>query len=307
MDIRAWQPGDEAAILSLFETVFGKPMTEAFWRWRYLDHPAGGPMIALVWDGDRLAAHYAASHAPLMIEGRPTAAALSMTTMTHPDYRGQGLFERSASVLYEQIGAAGVDVIWGFPNRNSNVPFRRKLNWDSIADIPVLTCDLRTLPPQKPSELVEVSKIDPRFDFVCDNTDGWRGDHRAAYLSWRIDRNPINTYIILTLPSSDGLDGYAILKPYGDTDLDLVALAALDERAFPQLIAGVLAAGSARGAQKVNCWSLPQDPTRIPLERAGFQATTPVTYFGARSLGGSQLRLDDARRWRIAMLDSDIY
>lgn len=307
MDIRAWRPGDEVAILDLFGIVFGKSMTESFWRWRYLDHPAGGPMIALVWDGDRLAAHYAASHAPLVIDGTPTKAALSMTTMTHPDYRGQGLFERSASVLYDQISAVGVEVVWGFPNRNSNVPFRRKLNWDAIADIPVLTCDLRTVPSHKSSELVEVPAIDPRFDLVAGNTEGWRGDHRASYLAWRIDRNPVNTYIILTLPASAGLDGYAILKPYGAADLDLVALAATDDRAFPQLISGVLAAAASRGAQRVNCWSLPQDPTRLPLERAGFQATAPVTYFGARGLGGSQLRLDDARRWRIAMLDSDIY
>lgn len=307
MDIRPWQPGDEIAIMGLFETVFGKPMTEAFWRWRYLDHPAGGPMIALAWDGDRLAAHYAASHAPLVIDGATTAAALSMTTMTHPDYRGQGLFERSASVLYEQMAAAGVEVVWGFPNRNSNVPFRRKLAWSAIADIPVLACELRPNHGAASNTLVEVAAIDTRFDLKRQDHEGLHGDHRAAYLSWRIDRNPANRYVILTLPASQDLDGYAILKPYGETEFDLVALAAADDRAYPELISGVLATAAARGAQRVNCWSLPHDPARNPLERAGFQATAPVTYFGGRTLGGAAVELNDPRRWRIAMIDSDIY
>ena len=230
-----------------------------------------------------------------------------MTTMTHPDYRGQGLFERCASALYEQIAAAGVEVVWGFPNRNSNVPFRRKLQWSAVADIPVLACDLRPGQPVAQSSLVEVSAIDARFNLRNAPMAKLQGDHCAEFLSWRIDRNPSNTYVILTLPASDGLDGYAILKPYGETDFDLVAMAAVEDDVYSELIMGVLRAAQSRGARRVSCWSLPQDPTRIALERAGFQATAPVTYLGARVLGGADLQVDDARRWRIAMIDSDVY
>ena len=307
MEIRLWQPGDEAAILDLFGVVFGKTMTEAFWRWRYLDHPAGGPLIALAWDGDRLAAHYAASRAPLLVEGAPRSAALSMTTMTHPDYRGKGLFERSATVLYDHMAEAGIEVVWGFPNRNSNVPFRRKLQWSAIADIPVLTCEIvpGRAAPQTP--LVEVAQIDARFDLKNISVPSIQADHSADVLHWRIDCHPDNSYLVLTLPNSVGLDGYVILKPYGAAEYDLVVMAATDDSAYPDLIEGALAAAKARGAQRVNCWSLPQDPARIALERAGFQAAAPVTYFGARGLSGKDLLLDDARRWRIAMIDSDIY
>lgn len=307
MEIRAWQPGDETAILDLFNTTFGKPMSEAFWRWRYMDHPSGGPMVSLAWDGDRLAAHYAASHAPLVVNGIATPAGLSMTTMTHPDYRGQGLFERSAAALYDQMSGAGARVVWGFPNRNSNVPFRRKLKWSAIADIPTLSCEVPQGRPRLAQPLVQAEKIDGSFDFARPGFDGLQGDRRSEILAWRIDRNPVNRYVILTLPKPGGMDGYAILKPYGETDIDLVALEVADDRAYPDLIAGVLDAAAARGARKVNCWSLPCDPARVPYERAGFQATAPVTYFGAMALNGAVAHLDDPRRWRIAMIDSDIY
>ena len=307
MDIRAWQPGDEAAILTLFKVVFGTSMSEDFWRWRYLDHPAGGPLIVLAWDGDRLAAHYAACRAPLLVDGTSRPAALSMTTMTHPDYRGQGLFERTASLLYEQMAEEKSYAIWGFPNRNSNIPFRQKLDWSAVADIPVMARDIRPDEAFRQDLLVEAPRIDARFDAVRPQEEGLQGDRRAELLSWRIDRNPVNRYLILTLPGSEGLDGYAILKPYGEAEFDLVLMAANDSRAYPDLIAGSLAAAQARGARRVNCWCLPQDPARIPLERAGFGAAAPITYFGGRVLSGSGEGFDDPRRWRIAMIDSDIY
>lgn len=307
MEIRAWQPGDEAAILMLFETVFGTPMSKEFWQWRYLEHPAGSPLIALAWDGDRLAAHYGACRAPLLVDGQSRPAALSMTTMTHPDYRGQGLLERVALALYEQSASDDLYAVWGFPNRNVNVPRRRKLGWSAIADIPVMTRDIRPGESFSQGSLIESARIDSRFDTVLPQYQGLQGDRRAEFLSWRIDRNPANRYQILTLPASGGLDGYAILKPYGETEFDLVLMAANDEKAYPDLIVGSLAAAEARGARRVNCWSLPQDPTRIHLERAGFQATSPVTYFGGRVLSGNKAGFDDPRRWRIAMIDSDVY
>lgn len=307
LDIRPWQPGDETAILDLFQTTFGSRMSLDFWKWRYLDHPAGGPLIMLAWDGDRLAAHYAASRAPLVVNGETRPAALSMTTMTHADYRGQGLFEQTASALYGQMADEGLFAVWGFPNRNSNPSFRRKLGWDAIADISVMSRDLRDGETFPDSSLTEVSHIDSRFDTVRPPTVGLRGAHGSRLLSWRIDRNPANRYLKLVLPSGDGLDGYAILKSYKETEFDLVLLAATDAKAYPDLIAGCLSAVQARGGKRLNCWCLPQDEARLPLERQGFQAVSPVTYFGGRVLTGEGPAFDDVRGWRISMIDSDIY
>ena len=100
MELRPYAPGDEVAILRLFERSFGKPLSEAFWRWRFMDDPHGGPLIELAWDGHILAGHYAVSPMTVAIEGERCLASLSMTTMTDPDYRGQGLFGQLATRLY---------------------------------------------------------------------------------------------------------------------------------------------------------------------------------------------------------------
>ena len=53
-DIRTWQPGDEIAILELFEQSYGRELPLQFWNWRFKDHPSGGPLIMLAFDDEKL-------------------------------------------------------------------------------------------------------------------------------------------------------------------------------------------------------------------------------------------------------------
>src|SRR5687768_11472136 len=97
LDIRPYQPGDEAAILALFaEAHPGRTMTPAEWNWRYRSNPAGQGCIMLAWDGPRLVAHYATMSRNVLCDGKPTRTELSVNTMTAPSHRGQRLFQRLA-------------------------------------------------------------------------------------------------------------------------------------------------------------------------------------------------------------------
>ena len=307
MDIRPWKPGDETAIRALFGEVFGSPMSEAFWNWRYRDHPAGPPMIMLAWDGDRLAAHYAASYAPLLIEGEPRLSALSMTTMTHADYRGQRLFEKTASALYEDISARGIASVWGFPSRSSNIPFRGKLGWAGIADIPLLS---RALTPEEDFStegVTEVERLGPDFSAAPRMPAQISADRRSDYLAWRIDQNPVYRYIRLALTEAGDCAGYAVLKHWKDGEFDLVLLEAADAGSCGRLVQACLATVQARGGQRLNCWSLAHRSERIVLERAGFLPLGMVTNFGGRSFTPGHHSFAQMRSWKLDMIDSDLY
>ncbi|URK88651.1 GNAT family N-acetyltransferase [Rhizobium sp. RCAM05350] len=89
LEYKAYNDGDERKILDLFKVTFGVDLPLSFWRWRQLDNPAGGPWTETVWDGDRLAGHYAVAAAKMSINGEAVPACLSMTTMVHPDYRAR--------------------------------------------------------------------------------------------------------------------------------------------------------------------------------------------------------------------------
>ena len=93
MEIQMYQAGDEFAIVDLFETVFQRPWSLEQWKWRFGNNPAGNHKIALMWDKKVLAGHYAVSPVNMYLNESPLKTALSLTTMTHPDYGGRGVFK----------------------------------------------------------------------------------------------------------------------------------------------------------------------------------------------------------------------
>ena len=304
MDIRPWKPGDESAIRALFEAVFATPMSEAFWNWRYRDHPAGPPMIMLAWQGDRLAAHYAASYAPVLIEGEPQLSALSMTTMTHEDFRGQGLLERTGLALYEEQRQRGLIGCWGFPNRNVNVARRGKLGWQGIADVPVLQRRISAEEPFAAIAIRQTDRVPAQYDSLPRASAPVRADRARAFHLWRTDANPQSRYSHLTLADDSG---YALIKPWKDGAYDLVLLEAGDPASLRQLIQACLASVQALGGTLLNAWSLAHRPERVALERAGFLPTGMVTNFGGRSFTPGAPHLTTAGNWKLDMLDSDLY
>lgn len=308
LDIRPYRPGDEKAILDLFAICFQRPMSEAFWRWRFLDNPSGAqPMIELAWAGDTLAAHYAVSPVRLMVDGREVLSALSMTTMTHPAHRGKGLFTTLALRLYERMSREGYGAVWGFPNAQSHRGFVRDLGWEDLLEIPTL----RLPGPARGGgeALAPLDADDTRLD------DLWRETRSAtgvevvrdgAHLRWRLGRHPENSYVLRGVQDGRDLRAYVVYKRYG-SELDVLELRSIDDNdARRRLVGGLLQEAALAGASAVNCWLPLRHPLHGDLEKAGFGLTSPVTYMGARSLGGCT-GLDDPRAWSYAMMDSDVY
>jgi predicted N-acetyltransferase YhbS len=304
MELRPYIPGDEAAILRLFERSFGKPLSEAFWRWRFLDDPHGDPLIELAWDGDILAGHYAVSPTTIAIEGERRPASLSMTTMTDPDYRGKGLFGQLATRLYERLTELEHAAVFGFPNTSSHRGFIRDLGWEDVHEIPMLRLDLASAKPLDGEGTRVVTQLDATFDALFERCRrlrpviGWRD---ARHLAWRYLAHPTNDYTIVAVPT-----GYAVSKRIGE-DLDIVDLLVVDEDAHQlrALLGGVLAASP--GARAVNLWMPLASPLHLELERIGFVPGAPTTYFGVRALAPLSVDLGDVRTWYYTMGDSDVF
>ncbi|WP_416799349.1 GNAT family N-acetyltransferase [Ciceribacter azotifigens] len=312
IEFRPYKDGDELAITELFAKVFGRPMSTSYWRWRFLQHPSSDPMIMLAFDGETLVGNYAASQAPLSLAGEVFPACLSMTTMTHPDWRGQKLFERTAEALYETLPSRGKFAIYGFPNSVSHTLFRSKVGWADYCDVATLVLETDKLfkLPIADSAVKQVENVDERFGLF--NAKVAAGlpivAHRSTeILSWRVDRNPDNTYARFVLEEGDEIAGYAITKAYGTEMLDLVELRCADTAVTRALINAVTAHAVAENRTRIATWCLPMDVHRVPLEMAGFNATAPVTYFGGRTFTTLPADLTDSRLWRLSMLDSDLY
>ena len=218
MEIRDYRTGDENKILELFEMVFKQKMTMSYWKWRFEDNPAGKHLIKLMWDNEILIGHYAVSPVWLNIENTKMLSALSMTTMTHPDYGGLGVFGSLSNALYKKLEEElDVKAIWGFPNNNSHYGFIKNLKWNDLGQISHLALPSSKLTGSLNDNIamfthfgVEhgnlISKVTSQFKVAVLRD--------KLYLNWRYVQNPSVPYDKFEYRQNGSLLGFVVLKKY---------------------------------------------------------------------------------------------
>ncbi|CDH43916.1 GNAT family N-acetyltransferase [Candidatus Contendibacter odensensis] len=124
---RDYRPGDETAIAALFGTVFGQPLTENQWRWKYTGTGIRPPLARLAFDHTgRLVGHAGAISLRGWRQGQPLPFLQICDVMVHPDARGQlgqrNLFTVLARELLSSLAERWPEALaYGFPGRR---PFR---------------------------------------------------------------------------------------------------------------------------------------------------------------------------------------
>jgi hypothetical protein len=132
--LERYRQGDERGILELFAAVFGKTRSSEHWIWQFRDNPYGGPFVSVAKTAgaDRIVASYSVMPIQLNYLGRAIPACQSVDTAVHPDFRGQKMFEKTASDCYAWCAESGLQAVVGFPNANSYPGFVRGLAWKRV-------------------------------------------------------------------------------------------------------------------------------------------------------------------------------
>ena len=305
MELRDYQHGDEIKILDLFRQTFGKPMSEDYWKWRFIDNPINKIMIKLMWDNETLVGHYAVSPVELIVNNEVVLTALSMTTMTHPDYAGRGIFKMLAEELYnDQSKKNDLKAVWGFPNSNSHYAFIKNLNWIDLEQIPTLSIDITKIKNTDCSDIfvvIEINQnhIDSRSKLNADNK--IKVNKSVAYLTWRYINNPINKYDIFEFKNND--ESYcAVTKVFPSfTDKNKFEVDIL-EFCFPNDFEAILKLMNAikkhyenYSVVRINAWIPLHDTKHILFEKMGFTNALPITYAGIRIFDRSCNQLTNAK------------
>jgi hypothetical protein len=94
--LRAYAPGDEVAIQSLFNDVFARDRSDAAWAWRFRDAPDGPALIHVVERDGRIVAHTSNVGFRTHADGgrRRILVAHSGDLLVVPEHRGKGLMRR---------------------------------------------------------------------------------------------------------------------------------------------------------------------------------------------------------------------
>lgn len=269
-------------------------------------------MIELAVHRGVIVGHCASTPVFLWVDGHEFPAALAVTAMTAPAYRGQGIHLTLTERLYRRMANDGMVMVWGFPNRNSHRSFIREMKWFDLHEIPSFSIDLKdpAFRRKQALEVITLNAVDDRFDSLWASVNSrfrvWvRRDQ--TYVRWRFERNPINTYALKGYVRQGKLLGYAIWKRYQNS-ADLVDLVYQDDEIAVELILAVAANAARNGAESLSLWLNFSLPLHHELEKLGFVNGGPITYFGGRVLRpGVSKHVFAMKNWYVMKGDSDVY
>ena len=315
MEIRDFSQGDVAAILELFELVFKKPMSQKYWNWRFQDNPAGKHLIKLMWNENKLVGHYAVSPVFMNIDNEKVLTALSMSTMTHPDFGGRGVFKDLSISLYDLLeNQRNVKSIWGFPNGNSHYGFIKNLNWKDIAVLHTLTLEASNWLPALSDSINEVNDFEPYHVAILKETTNdfkIKVDRNLEYLNWRYTNNPSNKYTIFEF-KNEGLTQFLVTKLYPSQtdnkrqDVFIMEYGISNPTLLPVFIQHIKAFYN-DNIDNFAIWCNLHDPKHIQLEKLGFILKGKQTFLSARYCNLKNDDIADYRNWYVSFGDSDVY
>lgn len=224
VEIRAWEPGDEAELLPAFNEVFARddprfePRSPEAWRWAFRDNPAGTRVfLALV--GGRVVAQYAALPARALLRGRPATFCQIVDSFVRPEQRGGRLFVRTAEAFFERFGGADRDAVhYGWPVERAWRVGKRFLGYTLVRPQVFLARDLAGAPSgPDPDGVEEAVPLDEQILWLYERCAGEWGASAvrdAETLAWRYARRPGGRYATLGVRDGEGvLRGLAVLAP----------------------------------------------------------------------------------------------
>lgn len=313
---RAFRSDDLPAVLDLFRASYGgRSMPEADYRHFFLDgNPFGPPMIELALDDGKVVGHYAMCPAESLIDGKSVLSARSMTTMTHPDYAGRGIFSDLAEKIYDRVQReCGLSFVWGFPNANVHYARVQKVGWKDLfalyfLDIPVAEAAVRKTATLEPLAAADVER---RISALKGDFTGIRPFARTwRFLKWRYLSNPQRYTFMGAVDESF----FAVVSTYQDAVssqrmLNLVDAFYETPRTAAALVESVTAYAAKAKYDVVSVWTDLRSPIWGAAERVRGRPRGVITYAGLRplTLSDDDGALSDPRRWRIGMGDSDVF
>lgn len=290
-----------SSFCELYRSCFNDYIDESIVIRRYVDNPYDDLYMCVAMDQGKIVSNYAVSPTLIEYKGTKYRSALSLNTMTHPEYMGQGIFVKLASALYAKLKEDGYKLVYGCPNFISNRPLCNRLNWVDIYEHPTMEYVLEK---DIPFDVEKISVVSAK-ELSLDEDSIIRVAKESDYMEWRYTNHPSNKYFCIRY--TDG--GWAIYKVYQNM-INIVELHAANNITRTNLVGYISTEAKKMKLEKLTVWSKINTEEHFLLEKLGFRNRYPITYFGALDLGLSKevdCDIWDYRNWAVNMGDDNVY
>lgn len=283
--IREAAAADAPGIRALIERVFGLPMTEEEWRWKFQENPDGWRGVVGVNDEDgRIVGHYAGWGMRFLLDGAEKRIYSVGDVATDPSARAlggrRGVFRAMAEAFFESV-ASEVPFCFGFPGARHRLVSERLVGSRTLFPVRLREVDAGAFGP--PPRDMESGEFPPEsFDRL------WKRartllSHAAVRdrlrVNWRFHGRPTRYYRMVWRIQAGAMTGWAALcmsrKDASATVVDFLS-SDPDGADLPQLFACAAEEARRLGARRLIFWETPGGPGRdaiasLPGEKeAGF-------------------------------------
>ena len=191
-----------------------------YYKWKYLDNPAGKVIAFEAIHNGRPAAFYGVIPEFYSVDGQQVKIYQSMDTMTHPDYQKRGLFVKLANMTYDYVAQTEqrCDLV-GIPGGNSFYGFVHKLNWKNIHNfsyffLPRSWFRARNLIKRSsPAEVRPVAKMSAELSQPDDHEPSPKRISNLMspeFFQWRVFQNPFKGFKVVEVFVGGSLIGVCV-------------------------------------------------------------------------------------------------
>jgi GNAT superfamily N-acetyltransferase len=137
LEVRIPTDEDLDVIVDLVRLCLGEgriPRTREYWAWKHLANPFGPSYLLIAEERGAIVALRAFMRWTWWSSGQPVPAVRAVDTVTHPDWRGRGVFTSLTLAMVERVQSEGVAFVFNTPNDHSR-PGYLKMGWTLVGRI----------------------------------------------------------------------------------------------------------------------------------------------------------------------------
>jgi GNAT superfamily N-acetyltransferase len=346
--VREGNEKDMEEIFSLRRNAFGEmekdKLDPRFWRWQFMEGPAGKGLIHIVEDKGKVVGHFSDLPRWFSLRGEKVRGTLSIDLMVHSDYRRKGIFQAMGRYAIQRVKNDNDSFMMSYPIRQETIQGFKKIGWEEVEGLPVLAFPIRFsgivnrylhfsplsllaggvarffysllngLNRGKGTEGVEIEKVgllDDQFDSFFQKALSlcpMMGIRNRNYLTWRYLQHPTRNYSIFRAKNGGEMQGYIVLRKAELLNFNsavIVDLLALDEVTLTALVENGIKHSQQEGADLLG-FMVPKTHLYYSiLRRMGFLHTFK-TFFLMIYSHEREKGLFDPKAWYVTWGDTDV-
>ena len=210
MIIRASHLSDTPAIVQLLKESLGESLlkkTTDIWQYKHEQNPFGPSYVLLAEEASHLIGVRAFMQWRWQKGSEVLQAYRAVDTATHPQHQGRGIFKKLTLQAVSEVQDLSECFIFNTPNEKSR-PGYLKMGWEVLGKIrlslvPTLFYSFLLLrkDPSKKQQAIDATAIDhlcSQHNKELEQQNVFFTPKSAAYLAWRYENNPMQSYFIST-------------------------------------------------------------------------------------------------------------